>query len=86
VYIDNILNLNMSIAPTMEVWSQAHAKSDASEHHDAMRMFYAVEANLIQEAEAAPASNKIKLITAKLLKQVTAELKAYTELMVSRSP
>lgn len=71
----------------MEVWSQAHAKSDASEHHDAMRMFYAVEANLIEEAEAAPASNnKIKLITAKLLKQVTAELKAYTELMVSSSP
>jgi len=45
-------------------------------------MFWAVEANLIQEAEVSAGNTKIKLITAKLLKQVTAELNAYTELMV----
>eukprot|EP00518_Triparma_eleuthera_P022293 CAMPEP_0197549424 /NCGR_PEP_ID=MMETSP1320-20131121/3329_1 /TAXON_ID=91990 /ORGANISM="Bolidomonas sp., Strain RCC2347" /LENGTH=548 /DNA_ID=CAMNT_0043109655 /DNA_START=188 /DNA_END=1831 /DNA_ORIENTATION=+ len=71
----------MSIAPTMEVWQHAHTHSDNGLHHDAMRMFYAVEQNLNKEAEASKGNAKMEGICSKLLAQVTVEIKAYTELM-----
>ena len=71
----------MSVALTMEIWQEAHAKSDSNAHHDAMRMFYAVEENLLKESELSSSNEKMRVITAKLLRQVTAELRAYTQLM-----
>ena len=56
----------MSIAPTMEVWQHAHTHSDNGLHHDAMRMFYAVEQNLNKESEASKGNEKMEGICSKV--------------------